>query len=204
MSRFGPDPQAFFEAVYRKPAPWDIGGPQPAMVKLLVEHPPEAPVLDVGCGTGDLAIHIAESGVKALGVDFVQEAIDKARAKARLLPPEIANLVDFRVTDVFDAESLNQSFGGIIDSGLLHLLDPDQSDAFIERLASLLRPGGRLYLHEFAVTFPIPNVPRAVVEEEIIERFAPARGWRILTLRTEQFLSRFAPVAATVACVERV
>ena len=36
MSRFGPDPLAFFEAVYEDPAPWDIGAPQPAMVALLV------------------------------------------------------------------------------------------------------------------------------------------------------------------------
>ncbi len=48
MSRFGPDPLAFFEAIYQEPAPWDIGGPQPAMVALLAEYPPEGPVLDVG------------------------------------------------------------------------------------------------------------------------------------------------------------
>ena len=48
MSRFGSDPLAFFQAVYREPAPWDIGAPQPAMVALLTEHPPEGPVLDEG------------------------------------------------------------------------------------------------------------------------------------------------------------
>jgi hypothetical protein len=31
MSRFGADPLAFFNAVYRELPPWEIGGPQPAM-----------------------------------------------------------------------------------------------------------------------------------------------------------------------------
>ena len=47
MSRFGSDPRAFCEAVYREPAPWDIGDPQPAMAARLAEYPPEGPVLDV-------------------------------------------------------------------------------------------------------------------------------------------------------------
>lgn len=85
MSRFAPDPLAFFQAVYRETAPWDIGGPQPAMVGLLGEYPPEGPVLDVGCGSGDLAIHIAEGGVEVLGVDFVEEAIAQAQAKTAAL-----------------------------------------------------------------------------------------------------------------------
>ena len=33
MSRFGPGPQAFFDAVYRDPAPWDIGEAQPALLQ---------------------------------------------------------------------------------------------------------------------------------------------------------------------------
>lgn len=99
MSRFGPDPLAFFEAVYREPAPWDIGGPQPAMAALLAEYPPESPVLDVGCGSGDLAIHIAESGIAALGIDFVEEAMAQAQAKKATLPPDVAGRLDFRVAD---------------------------------------------------------------------------------------------------------
>lgn len=204
MTRFGPDPLAFFEAVYQEPAPWDIGGAQPEMAALLAEFPPEGPVLDVGCGSGDLAIHVARQGLPVLGVDFVEEAIAQARAKRDALPPEIAERLDFRVADAFHPSRLGLPFGAILDSGFYHLFDPDSCDRFVDDLARALRPGGRLYLHEFAIEFPIPNVPRNVSEAEVRERFTRERGWRILTVRTGEFLSRIAPVPATLAYIERV
>ena len=204
MSRFGPDPLAFFESVYQEPAPWDIGGAQPAMAALLAEYPPEGPVLDVGCGSGDLAIHIAGQGLPVLGVDFVEEAIAQALAKRDALPPEVAERLDFQVADGLHPSRLGLPFGAIVDSGFYHLFDPDLCDRFADDLARALRPGGRLYLHEFAIEFPIPNVPREVTEAEVRRRFTPERGWRILTVRTGEFLSRFAPVPATLACIEHV
>lgn len=203
MSRFGPDPLAFFEAVYQEAAPWDIGRAQPAMAALLAEYPPEGPVLDVGCGSGDLAIHVARQGLPVLGVDFVEEAIAQALAKRDALPLEIAERLDFQVADGLHPSRLRIPFGAILDSGFYHMFDPDQCDRFVDDLARALRPGGRLYLHEFAVEFPIPNVPREVSEAEVRSRFTLERGWRILTIRTGEFLSRFAPVPATLACIER-
>ena len=38
--------------------------------------------LDVGCGTGDSSIYLAQHGWKVTGVDFVPKALDKARAVA--------------------------------------------------------------------------------------------------------------------------
>jgi SAM-dependent methyltransferase len=203
MDRFGPDPLAFFEAVYREPAPWDIGGPQPAMVALLTQRPPAGLVLDVGCGSGDLAVWLAEQGHDVLGVDFVGEAVGQARAKQAALPPEVAARLDFRVGDALRPSRLGPPFGAVVDSGFYHLFDPDRGDRFVEDLAAALVPGGRYYLHAFAVEFPVPNVPRAVTEEEVRARFTPERGWRIRDVRPGEFLSRIAPVPALLACVER-
>jgi 2-polyprenyl-3-methyl-5-hydroxy-6-metoxy-1,4-benzoquinol methylase len=72
----------FFDAAYREMPPWDVGKPQPAMLALLDEFPPAGPVLDVGCGTGELALALAERGLQVLGVDLAAAAIEKARAKA--------------------------------------------------------------------------------------------------------------------------
>ena len=62
MNRFGSDPRAFFDSVSQDVPPWDIGGPQPAMAELLKEIPPTGLALDVGCGSGDLAIFLGEKG----------------------------------------------------------------------------------------------------------------------------------------------
>jgi SAM-dependent methyltransferase len=203
MSRFGPDPQAFFEGVYQSAAPWDIGGAQPAMHELLAEFPPEAPVLDVGCGSGDLAIHLAQSGLEVLGVDFVDEAIRQGQRKKAALPDAVSGRLEFRVGDALRPSLLGRRFGAVVDSGFYHLFDAGQCARFVEELAQSVRPGGRCYLHEFAVTFPVPNVPRAVSADELRERFAPDAGWRILSIRPAEFLSTVAPVPAILACVER-
>ena len=51
------------------PAPWDIGHPQRAIVRLALEGGFAGAVLDVGCGTGENALHIASLGLPVLGVD---------------------------------------------------------------------------------------------------------------------------------------
>jgi SAM-dependent methyltransferase len=204
VSRFGPDPRAFFEAVYQEAAPWDIGGAQPALVALLDEHPPTGTVLDVGCGSGDHAIALARRGLEVLGVDFVEAAIAQARAKAEALPPETARLLAFQVADALRPSLLQRPFGAVVDSGFFHLFEPEPRERFTAELAATLPPGGRYYLLAFAVDFPVPNMPRAVTEEEVRARFTAERGWRILALREAQFLSRVAPVPAVAACLERL
>src|SRR5262245_53910001 len=41
------------------PAPWDIGQPQPAIVRVAREGGFAGAVLDAGCGTGENALHVA-------------------------------------------------------------------------------------------------------------------------------------------------
>jgi SAM-dependent methyltransferase len=204
MSRFGDDPQAFFDAVYQDVPPWDIGGAQPDMAALLTEFPPMGPVLDLGCGSGDLAIHLATKGRDVLGIDYVEAAIVHARQKAQVLPPEVAQRLEFQVADALRPSLLQRQFGAVVDSGFLHVLTPEQGDALIGEIGAILRPGGRYYLHEFATEFDIPNTPRQITEEEVRARFTPDKGWQILALRPSQFHSRIAPVPATLACIERL
>ena len=206
MSRFGPDPRAFFDSVYRESTlpPWDIGGPQPALSALFAAHPPESPVLDVGCGSGDLVIALAQDGLEVLGIDFVEAAIEQARQRAAALPPEVARLANFQVADALQPSRLGRQFGAIVDCGFFHLFDQDTRDRFGGELAAALRPGGRYYLHAFATEFPIPNTPLQVTEDELRARFTPEKGWRILELQATEFQSRIAPVPAVCACIERL
>lgn len=54
------------------PAPWDIGRPQPAVVRLASEGGFAGAVLDAGCGTGENALHVASRGLPVLGVDVAE------------------------------------------------------------------------------------------------------------------------------------
>ena len=49
------------------PAPWDIGEPQPAIVRVAAEGGFTGAVLDAGCGTGDNTLHVASLGLSVVG-----------------------------------------------------------------------------------------------------------------------------------------
>lgn len=205
MSRFGSDPLSFFNSVYQNSAPWDIGGPQPAMAALIEKYPPEDPVLDLGCGSGDLAIYLATVGHQVLGIDFVESAIKNAQKKVAALPKGTALPLRFRVADALRPSLLQEKFGAVFDSGFYHLFNPGQCEQLIDEVASVLKPHGCYYLHEFAIEFPIPNVPRNISPEELRTRFTVEKGWRIREIQTVEFSSRVAPpVPATCACIERL
>lgn len=205
MSRFGSDPLSFFKAVYEDMPPWEIGKPQPAMSALLAQYPPTSPVLDVGCGSGDLSIYLAELGYETLGIDFVKAAVANAQEKIDSLPPEIARLVTFRIADALKPSLLGRQFEAIVDSGFFHLFDPDQCDRYVDELASTLLPGGLYYMHAFAIEFPMSSMPRQITAEEIRGRFTAEKGWQIKEIQAVEFLSRVAPpVPAICACIERI
>jgi SAM-dependent methyltransferase len=205
MSRFGPDPLDFFNAVYQDIPPWEIGAPQPAMLALLDRYPPSSPILDVGCGSGDLSIYLAQLGYQVLGIDFVEKAITNAREKAGTLPPPVKLLLEFQVADALKPSSLQRQFGAVVDSGFFHLFDSEQCDHLVSEIAHILPPGGHYYLHEFAVDFPVPNLPRQITAEELQVRFTREKGWRIKEIQPVEFLSRVAPpVPAVSACIERL
>ena len=203
MARFGGDPEAFFRAVYEGPAPWDIGGPQPALTQLVADVPLTEPVLDVGSGSGDLSIWIATLGLEVLGVDFVPDAVAQSRARAASLPPNVAQRLEFRVGNALEPAQLGRRFGSIVDSGFYHLFEAESSARFAEKLAAALVPGGRYYVLAFAVDFPHPDVPRGITEAELRANFAPGLGWKIRALRAAEFESRLGSVPAICGCFER-
>ena len=197
----------FFDSAYQVRPPWDIGAPQPAMLALLDEFPPTGPVLDVGCGTGDLTLALAERGLTVLGVDRAEAAIAQARARAATLVPNVARLVEFRVGDALHPAQFPGPFGAVVDSGLYHQFGAPERDRFAHDLAAALAPSGRYYLLGFAFDSRIPNAPRQVTESEVRARFTPEHGWRILALRPARFVIRSArgnDVPAVAACVKRV
>lgn len=64
------------------PAPWDIGRPQPAILRMANEGAFAGAVLDAGCGTGENALQLAALGLRVLGVDVAETALSIAREQA--------------------------------------------------------------------------------------------------------------------------
>jgi 2-polyprenyl-3-methyl-5-hydroxy-6-metoxy-1,4-benzoquinol methylase len=98
------------------PAPWDIGTPQPAFVRLADEGHLTGRLLDAGCGTGENALLAASRGADVTGIDVAPTAIARARAKAS----ERGLTARFEVADALDLGRLSLTVDTVIDSGVFH------------------------------------------------------------------------------------
>jgi cyclopropane-fatty-acyl-phospholipid synthase len=113
--------------------------------KLALE--PGERVLDVGCGWGSFAIHAARRhGARVLGVTLSEPQAQLARERAR--EEGVADLVEIRVADY--REVRDGPFDAISSIGMVEHVGEERIDLYARRLASLLRPGGRLLNHGIA------------------------------------------------------
>ncbi len=95
-----------------------------------------AKVLDVGCGTGVVAIHAATKGARVTGVDLTPELIEHAKANT-----EIAGVsLEWRVGDAEALPFADGSFDVVL-SQFGHMFAPRPEVAVAEMLR-VLRPGG--------------------------------------------------------------
>jgi SAM-dependent methyltransferase len=184
------------------PPPWDLGRPQPAFVGLAESGLLTGRVLDVGCGTGEQALLAASHGAEATGVDLSPTAIERARAKAA----DRGLHVRFEVADALDPGQLAASVGPlgpsagtldtfvgqldpsvdvIIDSGVFHVFSDDDRPRYVASLASVLRPGGALYLMCFSDRQPGDFGPRRVRQDELRASFSD--GWAVQSITADTF-----------------
>ncbi len=158
-----PHPPGDFEPMYEGTPPWDIGRPQPAIVQLAQAGQIHGDVLDVGCGTGENALHVAARGHMTWGVDIAGNAIAQAKEKAK----QRGVMCTFRVHDALALPQLRQRFDTIIDSGLFHVFSDESRPIFLRSVAAALKPGGRYHMLCFSEREPGDWGPRRVTQEEI-------------------------------------
>jgi len=163
------------------PAPWDIGRPQPAFVRLAEQGLLAGRVLDSGCGTGEHTLLAAAHGADATGVDASGLAIRRARDKAA----ERGLVARFEIGDVLRLADLGLAFDVIIDSGVFHVFDDEDRTRYVTSMASVLRPGGRCYLACFSDRQPGTWGPRRVSQDEL--RAAFSRGWDVVRIEAAAF-----------------
>lgn len=106
-------------------------------------------VLDVGCGEGRNAVYLAELGHVVDAFDLSEAGIVKARtiAEARGLSIrfEVGDIATYRIEKEYDV---------IVSTGVLHLPEKVDRDAFMEQMRQCTKPGGYHFIGVFTNRLP--------------------------------------------------
>lgn len=101
-------------------------------------------VLDLGCGTGALALRLARQGCQVTGVDVSPAML--AQAARRVRDEGLADQVTLRELGVaeLDTAFADASFDAVTATLLFSEISPDERDYALAQARRLLRPGGWL------------------------------------------------------------
>jgi SAM-dependent methyltransferase len=168
-----------FDVAYEGSPTWDIGRPQPAIVRLEEAGRIAGSVLDAGCGTGENVLYLAARGHEVVGVDVARRAIERASAKA----VERGIGAAFRVGNALRRGELGRRFDTAIDVGLFHTLADEERTVYARSLHEAVAPGGRCFVLCWSERNPWGVGPRRVTHMELLGSFE--RGWTMDAIKDE-------------------
>ena len=129
----------------------------------LVDATGATQVHEVGCGEGELSIHLAKLGKTVRGSDFSLKIIERAGERARQTPIPAPGSVEFRTADIYQLDPDTDGAPLVVCCEVLEHLE--QPAVALESLAGLARP------------HLIVSVPREPL-------------WRILNVARGRYVSR--------------
>jgi SAM-dependent methyltransferase len=137
----------YYDLLYRDK---DYAGEASFIASRIRDHAPQAKrILELGCGTGAHAEHLARAGYSVHGLDMSDAMIERAVRRKTALPPEVADRLSFDCGDARAART-----GATYDSviSLFHVMSYQTGNADLAAAfgtaAAHLPPGG-LFLFDF-------------------------------------------------------
>lgn len=167
---------AGYEIAYRIGlTPWEKAGRDAAVqFNALLDReqqggPPFGTALDIGCGTGDHAINLAQRGWDVTAVDFVPRALDAARGKSAAAGVQV-RYVQADVTSM--AGQVGGDYALLLDVGCFHGLKPQRRPAYAEQVQAVSRPGSTMLMLAFQPgRRPPAPLPRGASRQELEQTF---------------------------------
>lgn len=145
-------------------------------------------LLDVGCGWGGMLLHAGTTyGVTGVGVTLSREQAELATK--RVAEAGLTGRIDIRLQDYRDVT--DGPFDAISSIGMFEHVGRSRMEAYMRRLHSLLRPGGRLLNHAISrpgYTQPDNTLGRAVA---LGRRVLTAAGSRVTSRIDSDFMQRY-------------
>ena len=137
-----------YDAIARVYDPWSVSVTEDVSfyVDLAVES--GGPVVELGVGTGRIAVPTAAAGIRVIGIDSSPGMLDVCREHAELAG--VAGLIDLRLGD-FREPPVDELVGLVTSPfrSFLHLRSDEERLAVLGAARRLLVPGGRLAFDVF-------------------------------------------------------
>jgi cyclopropane fatty-acyl-phospholipid synthase-like methyltransferase len=111
----------------------------------------------------------ASRGHKVTGIDFLEEPIQRAKRRA----VERGVQATFLVMDALALNNLPEIFDNVIDCGLFHVFSDEDRKKYVTGIATVLKPGGRLFLLCFSNEEPGTHGPRRITGQEFLAAVVP-------------------------------
>lgn len=129
-----------------------FGEPAAELADLVQLLPPQASVLDLGCGEGRNALYLARQGFQVTAIDISAAGIKKLEHLARqcglAITAEVQDMRDF---------AFEQHYDLIVAHGSLHLVEREHWQPLIERMQAHTREGGYNVVVVFTDIIPPPD-----------------------------------------------
>ncbi len=137
------------------------------------------PVLELGCGTGRIAIPLAREGIDMTGLDLVPGMLARARDKAENLP------IHWVEADVRDFH-LGRQYSLICAPGFVfeHLLERADQEAMLSCVREHLAAKGLLVI---SIRFPHPGSMESDMEEQDWFQYTDESGNEIRVTGTDYY-----------------
>jgi SAM-dependent methyltransferase len=190
-----------FKEMYRAgELPWDLGKPDANLIHTVTTTPIlPCKTLEIGCGTGDNAIWLAQQGFDVVAVDASPIATEQARDKAA----KAGAKGEFLVLDVLREHVHGGPFHFAFDRGFLHTIESDQVRKSIAETVSRYLDAGGLWLSLLGNADEVrrgPGPPQRTASE-IVNAVEP--HFEILSLISGHFESRHVDPARAWVCLMR-
>ena len=164
MNRFYEGADSLFVRAYD--AFYVGGAPVPGDVAFYerLAHDTGGPVLELACGTGRIALALAEKGFDVTGVDVSDGMLTVARRKAAGRPACVRDRLALINQDMSELD-LGRRFGFVFvpARSFQHLLTIDLQRKSLEAIHRHLEPTGRLALHLFDPRLDLLSEPKTTV-----------------------------------------
>ncbi len=133
---------------------WHIQ-PDPHIARLILqvkkEYHTKGKALDLGCGDGRHTIFCAKEGFDSYGIDYVENAIHKAKETAQ---KEKLTNAHFQVRDILNLDFPSNFFDLVIDSSVVDHVHFAEWPKYMQNLLQVLKVGGFLILSQLSAQDP--------------------------------------------------